>query len=803
MTIEALRHDVHHAVRSMARYPGHAIVAILILALGIGANTAVFSVVNPLLLRPLPFRDADRLVWIANTGTTGLSGRTHRVAVYEEMARGNRSFESLTAYFAFFGYGSYVLSGRGEPERLVGVDVAPRFLELLGIRPSIGRDFVQDEWQTNGPRAAILTLATWQQRFGGDPAVVGRAVTINDEPYTIAGVLPADFDFSSTFTPGVHVDLLLPARLDDMRNWGNTLSIVGRLRPGVTLASARAEFDTLIPRIRELHKDWGRFGAVLTDLKTQIGGPMRRALVVLWCAVGLVLVIACANLSNLLLARTAGRSREFAVRMALGSSRGRLVQQLVTEGIVLAACGGALGVPLAYALTAALQGSSTLAVPLLHQVRVDTAALIFTAVAAIASGLMFGALPALRVAARPPQEALRSQGRGATDAKQHTRVRSALVVAEIALASVLLVGAGLLLRSFLNILDVDLGFQPAHAVALRLDVKSTVPEEQRLLRLEQAARRVAALPGVEAAGLTDALPLDRNRTWGLGVPGQVYGPGQRPTAFVYITGPGYLRAMGIPLRAGRDFTARDTARSEPVLIVNETLARILYPGQDAVGRPVQLNDASQTIVGVVHDVRQTNVDEAPASQMYLPYARGGGAGAELIVRSGVDASSMVASARTALAALDPMLAVTGVRPITDLVERAVSPRRFLVSLLGAFSGMGLLLASLGIYGVVSYGVTQRTREIGVRMALGATAAIVRREVLTDTLRLALAGVALGMTASALLARVLTTLLYGTSPGDPLTFAGTAALLVTVAAIAGFIPALRASRVDPMTALRME
>jgi len=723
--------------------------------------------------------------------------------VYEEMARGNRSFESLTAYFAFFGYGSYVLSGRGEPERLVGVDVAPRFLELLGIRPSIGRDFVQDEWQTNGPRAAILTLATWQQRFGGDPAVVGRAVTINDEPYTIAGVLPADFDFSSTFTPGVHVDLLLPARLDDMRNWGNTLSIVGRLRPGVTLASARAEFDTLIPRIRELHKDWGRFGAVLTDLKTQIGGPMRRALVVLWCAVGLVLVIACANLSNLLLARTAGRSREFAVRMALGSSRGRLVQQLLTEGIVLAACGGALGVPLAYAITAALQGSSTLAVPLLHQVRVDTAALVFTAVAVIASGLMFGALPALRVAARPPQEALRGQGRGATDAKQHTRVRSALVVAEIALASVLLVGAGLLLRSFLNILDVDLGFQPAHAVALRLDVKSTVPEEQRLLRLEQAARRVAALPGVEAAGLTDALPLDRNRTWGLGVPGQVYGPGQRPTAFVYITGPGYLRAMGIPLRAGRDFTVRDTARSEPVLIVNETLARILYPGQDAVGRPVQLNDASQTIVGVVHDVRQTNVDEAPASQMYLPYGRGGGAGAELIVRSGVDASSMVASARTALAALDPMLAVTGVRPITDLVERAVSPRRFLVSLLGAFSGMGLLLASLGIYGVVSYGVTQRTREIGVRMALGATAALVRREVLTDTLRLALAGVALGMTASALLARVLTTLLYGTSPGDPLTFAGTAALLVTVAAIAGFIPALRASRVDPMTALRME
>ena len=351
MAFESLLHDFRLALRGLVREPGYSLVAILILAIGIGANTAVFSVVNPLVLKPLPFRDADRLVWIANTGRgEGLSGKTYRVAAYEELARNNRSFESLTAYFAFFGYFSYTLTGSGEPERLVGVQVAPGFLEQLGIRPQLGRGFVGDEWKSNGPGAALITAGLWKRRFGGDPAIVGRPVTINETPYVVTGVLPEDFDFGSSFTPGTRVDMLVPARLEEMRNWGNTLAIIGRLKPGVTVEQARAEFATLVPPI-EKALDY-QFGTAMSSLKTHVSGPMRRALIVLWAAVGLVLLIVCANLSNLLLARTASRAKEFAVRIALGSSRLRIVSQLMVEGVVLAVCGAVIGVPLAYVLTA-------------------------------------------------------------------------------------------------------------------------------------------------------------------------------------------------------------------------------------------------------------------------------------------------------------------------------------------------------------------------------------------------------------------------------------------------------------------
>jgi predicted permease len=802
MALESLRHDLRLAFRGLVREPGYSLVAILILAIGIGANTAVFSVVNPLVLRPLPFRDADRLVWIANTGRgEGLSGKTYRVGAYEEMGRNNRSFESLTAYFAFFGYFSYTLTGSGEPERLVGVQVAPGFLEQLGIRPQVGRGFVGDEWKSNGPGAALITAGLWKRRFGGDHAIVGRPVTINETPHIVTGVLPEDFDFGSSFTPGTRVDMLVPARLEEMRNWGNTLAIIGRLKPGVTVEQARAEFTTLVPPI-EKALDY-QFGTTMSSLKTHVSGPMRRALIVLWAAVGLVLLIVCANLSNLLLARTASRAKEFAVRIALGSSRGRIVSQLMVEGVVLSACGAVLGVPLAYVLTGALKSSATLAVPLLHQVHVDGMALAITALTAIVSGIAIGAVPALRVAARPPQDALKAQGRGTTDGRHHTRVRSTLVVVEVALASVLLVGAGLLLRSFVHILDVDLGFQPSRAMAVRLETSNQLEPDARRARLYSAARRVAQLPGVEASGLTDALPLDRNRTWGIGVPGQRYADGQYPMAFVYIVGPGYFRAMGIPLAKGRDFTEHDTAASATVGILNESLARLLFPGRDPIGQLAETGSTKFTIVGIVADVRQSSLDESPVTQMYLPYARGGGVSSELIVRSTLPASSLIASLRSALKEVDPTMSAPEVRPLKDLVDRAVSPRKFLLSLLGGFAGVGLLLASLGIYGVISYGVSQRVQEIGVRMALGATPGNVQGQVLRETMRLALAGIAVGLVASVALARLISTLLYETSPVDPMTFAATGALLVSVAALAGYLPALRASRVDPMTALRAD
>ncbi len=800
--LDRLRHDLRLALRGLLREPGHSFVAILILAIGIGANTAVFSVVNPLVLKPLPFRDADRLVWIANTGRgEGLSGKTYRVAAYEELARNSRSFESMSAYFAFFGYFSYTLTGQGDPERLTGVQVAPGFLEQLGVQPQLGRGFTGDEWKTNGPNATLVTAGLWKRRFGGDPGIVGKALTINEGTYTVVGVLPDNFDFASTFTPGIRVEMLVPARLEEMRPWGNTLAIVGRLKPGVTIEQAQAELATIVPPI-EKALDY-TFGTELRNLKEHVSGSMRRALIVLWAAVGLVLLIVCTNLSNLLLARTAARAKEFAIRLALGSSRARIVSQLMVEGVVLAICGASLGIPLAYLLTSALKASASLAVPLLHQVHVDGAALAVTALAAIVSGIAVGAVPALRVAARPPQDALKAQGRGTTDGRQHARVRSTLVVVEVAMASVLLVGAGLLLRSFVHILDVDLGFQPSRAMAVRLEVSNQLDNDAKRVRLYAAARRALEVPGVEAAGLTDALPLDRNRTWGVSVPGQTYPEGQYPFGFVYVVGHGYFRAMGIPLVKGRDFNEHDTGDSAAVGILNESLARQLYGDRDPIGQPARTGDTTFTIVGVVADVRQTRLDEEPATQMYFPYSRGGGVSSDLIVRSTLPPSSLVGPLRAAIKDVDPTMAVVEVKPLADLVDRAVSPRKFLLSLLAGFAGVGLLLASLGIYGVISYGVAQRVQEIGVRMALGATGSDVRGQVLRETLRLALAGIAIGLLASFALARLIATLLYDTSPADPVTFVATGALLVAVAAVAGYVPALRASRVDPMTALRAD
>ncbi|HEX2453153.1 MAG TPA: ABC transporter permease [Vicinamibacterales bacterium] len=809
--IESYKQDLRYAFRVFRREPGVSLIAIVILALGIGANTAVFSIVNPLLLRQLPFPNAERLVWIANTGTSGgLSGATFRVDWYEEFLRNNRSFESLAAYFAFFGYGSYTLTGRGEAERLVGVDVGPQFFETLGVTPALGRLFGPGEHHhsgasgggtSSGPHAAILAHGLWLRRFGADPAIVGSVLTINNRAVTVVGVLPATFDFSSVFTPGTRVDLFVPADLDQMRPWGNTLAIVGRLRPGVDLLQARGEFATLLPQLMAAHKDWGRVGARLLGLKDQVSGRMRPSLILLWSAVGTVLLIVCANLANLLLARASSRSREFAVRMALGAGRARLIRQLLIEGVLLAIVGAAIGVPLAYGLTVWLVANDSMSLPLLHFVRIDTTALLVTAAIACLTGVVFAAVPALRVSGVSPQSALQEHGRGMVDSVRQAWIRRGLVVAEIALAGVLLVGAGLLARSFLELLDVELGFEPSRAVAARVDVPSESSLEQRTTIGHEIIRRVSALPGVEAAGLTDALPLERNRTWGLRVPGKIYGPGETPIVFVYVVSPGYFSAMGIRITAGRDFVEHDPMKDRAPVIVNATLARTLYPGVDPIGRPAVTGNQPLTIVGVVADVRQSGLDEAPVNQMYLDLSRGSGVGSDLIVRTTLPPASMATALRGTLAEVDARLVASDVRVLDSLVDRSLSPRRFLVSLLSGFSLLALLLASLGIYGVVSYGVSQRTAEIGVRMALGATGRDVRRQVIGDTMRLTAAGVAIGTIASLALARLIASLLYATSPFDAMTFVMAVVVLTAVALLAGYLPALRASRIEPMRALR--
>jgi len=809
-TLDSLLKDLAYALRGFRREPAFTVIALAILALGIGANTAVFSVVNPLLLRPLPFPDADGLMWIAKIDDfrrdEGLSGRTFRAEAFEALQRENRSFESMSAYFAFFGFDNFTLTGHGDAERLSGVKIAPRFFEVLGVQPTLGRLFTAEELAPNGPRAIVLSHAFWERRFAADPTILAQTLSINHTPVRVVGVLPPDFDFASTFTPGVRVDFFEPANLTAMRDWGNTLSIVGRLKPGVSQDQAKNELDALTARLKTLHPHWGSgFGVRASDLKTYVSGSMQRTLAVLWSAVGLVLLIVCANLSNLLLARTSARRKEIALRMALGAGRGRVVRQLLTEGVVLSLTGAALGVPLAYALTQALKAPGALSLPLLHRVQVDSAALLFTAAIAVLAGVIFGALPALRVSSRDPHTALKEQHRGSTDGPGQSWVRSALVVAEVALACVLLVGAGLLLRSFVRLLDVDLGFQPSRAIAVRIDRTGAASAEQRQVVSEEISRRVRALPGVTAAGLTDALPLDRNRTWDVQIPGTPGDGRESVGTFVYFTGPGYFQAMGIPLKAGRDFSAQDSARGQRVLIVNETLARHLYPDGNALGRLAISGDRSRpfTIVGIVADVRQTTLEDAPPFQMYMAEAQGNSLTLDLIVRSTLPPASLASSVRAAVGAVDRTLVTTDVRPIEDLVERAVSPRRFLLTLLGGFSLLALLLACLGIYGVVSYGVSQRAQEIGVRMALGATARDVARQIIGGTLRLTLIGVGLGVAVSLLAARLMSALLFGTSQTDALTFGGTALILTVVALLAGAVPALRAARIDPITALRAD
>ena len=619
-------------------------------------------------------------------------------------------------------------------------------------------------------------------------------------PYTVVGVLPSSFDFASTFLPGARVDMFVAADYEDLRDAGNVFAVIGRLRDGIPLAAAQTEFRSLMPR---LSVGFGTVTARVMALDAHVNARIRRSLGLLWAAVGLVLLIACANLSGLLLARTAGRSKEIAVRLALGASRARIVRQLLTESVVLSLLGAAFGIPLAHVLVRYVRTRPGLSIPMLHRVEIDATALLFTALLAIVTSVVFGLLPATRVAGADPQRAMRDQTRGSTHGRGHAWLRSTLLVVEIALACVLLVGAGLLLRTFLRVQAVDLGFAPSQVVSLRLNTSPQLAAVQRRALVQDVMRRVGALPGVEAASVSDSLPLDRNRTWGAVVPGRTYGPGERPLAFVSITGPAYFRAMGIAIREGRDFTDADAADQEVAVIVNASLARALYPGQSAVGRELQSGTRRGRIVGVVSDVRQTSLEGGVTNQMYYSHAQSQDAGLDLVVRTSLPAAALAPAIRRTLGELDPTLSATDVRTLDSLVDRAISPRRFLVALLGGFALLALVLACVGIYSTVAYSVGERIREFGVRMALGATAADIRTSVVRQTLIVAGAGVSAGAAASFVVAELLASLLYDTSATDLTTFGVTAALLMVVAATAAYIPAARASRVSPMTALRAE
>jgi predicted permease len=821
MKLDILFQDFKYTVRSLCRDRGFTIIAVLLLALGIGANIAVFSVVNNLLLRPLPFPNADRLVWIAPPPTAcGLSCATYSTDAYDEFRTHSRSYQDVTGYFAFSGPGNLDLSLGGAPIPATSVDVIANFFQVLGVQPAIGRVFRPEDGNNGAAPVIVLSDAWWRRQFNADPNIVGKAFDMNGHQTTVIGVLPATFDFGAVFSPGVKIDALTPLNLyGPPRNWGNIITLIGRLKPGVTMGQAVPDAASAAT-----HMCWNNkqpqscrqyIGAVVpVPLKDYISGKLRRSLVVLWSAVGGVLLIACVNLSNLLLARAAARTKEFAMRTALGASSLRIVRQLLTESLVLSGAGALCGLTLAAALIAWLRHQQALALPLLSLLHIDGAALGWTVLIAIVAAGLFGLLPGLRMASGNLQDSLKDSGAGSGQGRKHERLRSILVVTEVALACVLLVGAGLLLRSFLHVLDVDMGFEPQHAAAVNVDFDDSVPNDKtgelsaarRGVIFQQVINRVSAIPGVQAAGISDYLPLGQNRAWGLPWPKGVRQPDNvHGSPLVYVITPGFLRAMGTGIR-GRDLTWDDGPKSQNVVLINRSFANFLaqyakWPNNDAVGQIIGSPGQDLLVVGVVDDVHEESAEGDAGWQIYYSALQNGPNGAQLVVRTTLPPAELASSVLRTLRDINPKQAMAEFRPIQSLVDHANSPRQFFMLLAASFAGLGLLLAAIGIYGVISYSVTQRTQEIGIRMALGATMAKVQRSVLVKTLRLALIGIAAGAVASLMVSRAIAALLFNTAPSDPITFAAMVLLIAAVALLAGYIPARRASHINPMVALR--
>ena len=812
--LDVLGQDMRFTLRTLRRDVGFTIVAVAMLGLGIGANVAAFSLVNTLLLRPLPFPESPRLVWVQGPPQAcGMSCVTYSVDALEDYQQRNQTMEGVTAYFPFFGASGYKLTGHEKTVPVSGVPVEGNFFEVLGVQPWLGRLFSAEETRQHGRPAVLLSYAFWQTQFHGDRSIVGQTIDLNDTPTTVAGVMPRGFDFGSVFAPGTKTDIFVPAINDDMRGWGNVFLIVGRMKTGVTIAQAQEEANRLFPDFyfSRSHPEYGKgYRAWMQPLKDHVSGSLRQSLELLWAAVGLILLIVCVNLSNLLLARSAARGKEFAMRSALGAGRARIVRQLLTESALLSATGAVLGLGVAAGITSYLVHAGSLALPLLNDVRIDRTALGWTVLLTLATAFLFGLMPGLKMASGSLQATLKDSGAGAGKGLHHGRIRAALVVSEVALACVLVVGAGLLLRSFLKVLEIELGFQPERAAAIQVDYNDTGKDGKadpalRGTILENMLRAVKAIPGIEDAGITDMLPLDRNRSWSLAAEGMDCSKQRCPDALVQIVAPGYLRAMGMKLREGRDFAWSDGAQSACVAIVNEAAVKLLWPRQDAMGRLVNVGGNCRTpsrVIGVVADVRDTAVEGgSDGPEAYLPTTQAGPVGAELVVRTQLPPAALAASVMGVLRSLNPEQPATEFRTLQSLVDHSVSPRRFFVLLVGVFAALGLTLAALGIYGVIAYGVTQQTQEIGIRIALGASRARVQMGVLAKTLSLVGVGLAVGTLVSLAMGRLIASMLFGTQPTDATTYAAMAALLVVVALVAGYLPAWRASRINPMVALR--
>jgi predicted permease len=806
--LEMLGCDVRYAARLMRRSPAFTTTAVLTLALGIGANTAVFSVVNAVLLRPLPYPDSDRLVQLWSTNPKANRwGMWTAYPRFEDWRRENTVFEDMATAR------TWVISIKGgdHPESLFGVITSSQLLQLLRVQPMLGRGFLPEEDQPGHDHVIILSYGLWQRRFGSDRDVVGRTVDVDQQNYTVIGVMPSDFRFPPELPSSYRVDAWLPPAPDPSRHerGSNNYYTFARLKPGVTLAQAQAEMDAINDGLAEKHAEDRELGVNVVDWRRQVGSEVRPALLILLGAISLVLLIACANVANLLLARGAMRQREAALRQALGAGRARLIRQFLTESLLLAVFGGAVGLLLAY------QGVDLFIrlapdIPRLNETTIDLRVLIFSVVLTLGTALIFGIAPALQGSSTDLQDSLKESGSRLTVGSTSARARSILVIAEMALALMLLAGAGLLVRSFVQLQQIDPGFNPKNLLTAFVTLPpSKYPELQRQAAFfHEVMDRITSLPGVACAGAADSAPMLTNDTGPVSIeglprrPGEVEIQAERPK----IT-PDYFCAMGIRLLRGRTFTWADNQGSLPVAIINESAARQYWPNEDAMGKRVELEDGSapawRQVVGIVGDVRQDSLVEAGRPEVYAPLLQVPVPYMALAVRTRAEPAALTAAVRQAVMAVDKDQPLSGIKTMEQVLEDSVAGRRFQMSLLAVFATIALGLAVIGIYGLMSYTVNQRAHEIGIRIALGAKRGEILRLVVRHGMMLAIVGVVLGTIGALLLTRFLSSMLYGVDANDPTTLLSVATLLMGVAALASYIPARRAMRVDPMMALRYE
>jgi len=801
--METLFRDIRYGARSLMKRPGFTAVALIALALGIGANTAIFSLVNAVLVRPLPFAEPDRLVWAWGNVRTGSNRASVSPPDFLDYRRQNTTFEEFAASFSM--PVPLNLTGSGEPERLTAAAVTGNYFQALGVEPLLGRTFLLDNEKPGNDQVAILSYALWQKRFGGDRSVVNRTIVLDGRTCLITGVMPQDFNFPQSAELWVPINFEIAAGMK--QRGAHFMRPIGKLKQGVTLAQAQADTDAVARRLEEQYPDTNRgWNLRLESLRERLVGSTRPTLFILFGAVGFVLLIACANVANLLLVRAAGRQKEIALRSALGAGRFRIVRQMITESVLLALIGGALGTLLAVWGTELLVKLSESNLPPTAQVRIDATVLAFTLLMSVFTGVLFGLAPALRTMNLNLIESLKEGVRSGAEGGRN-RTRSVLVALESAFAVVLLIGAGLLVRSLIELQNVTPGFDPQNVLTMRVDLprgKYSTPEKNGSFFTE-IERRIGSLAGVEDVGLISELPLSGQRNDILFAV-----EGRPPVSSDQLFGADYRRvnqnyfnAMRIPLLRGRNFTEQEVRESAKVVIISDLLARQVFPNEEPIGKRliVVIDKQPFEIIGIGGDVRDRALEINPFPAMYLPSNQNGWM--NVVVRTQGDPASFAGAVRKEVHAIDPDQPVAAVRTMNEWMDTSVSGPRYRTALLALFAFVALVLASTGIYGVMSYSVSQRTHEIGVRMALGARRSDVMKLVVLQGMTLVVIGVGLGLLGAIALTRVMSTLLFGVTARDPLTFAAVGALLVVVAFVACYLPARRATKIEPLVALRYE